>query len=209
MEVRGRIGWVALVALVVLLIGRPAAAQTGTGEWNRGSTVTLLGGIGSDEAHTSWLAGGGFGWDVTPRLAVEATAVWLDRGESADGFSADIAALFSLVPPRRVVPFVKGGFGAYRAGFSIAQSPAADFYRRRMDALAGSLQSTASFTDPMFVFGAGIRVWLGDRVTIRPEVDARLVVDDSRAYWLTTAAIRLTYSFEDRPVTDRGMRPNR
>jgi len=205
---RGRIGLAAVTVVVVLLASRTAAGQTAAAEWTRGSGVTVLGGVGTDEAHTSWVAGGGFVWDVTPRLTVEATAVWLDRGPGAEGFSADIATLFSLAPPRQVVPFVKGGFGAYRAGFSIAQSPVPAFYQPRVEALAGPFRSTASFTDPMVVLGAGLRVRLSDRVAMRPEVDARLVFRDSRGHWLASAALRVSYSFEDRPVTDRGMRPD-
>jgi hypothetical protein len=180
-----------------------AAAQSAPsgGEWTRGSTLNVFGGVSVDGSRAATAAGGAVGWEVTPRLAIEGTAAWFDRGPEAEAFSADLTALVSLVPPRTIMPFAKVGVGVHRTWFDIAESPIPDFYQRRIQ--AGPVGTTVTFTDPAIVVGGGIRVWLTTNVALRPEVDARVVVRGSRAYWLTTAALRLSYYFEERPTTDR------
>lgn len=184
-----------------------AFAQAGPadGEWTRGSTLNAFVGLSRDGTQSAAAAGGAIGWEVTSRFALEGTAAWFDRGRSAEAFSADMTALVSLVSPRRVVPFVKGGFGVHRAWFDTIDSPIPNFYARRIEPTP--IGRSASFSDPAVVMGVGLRIWLGEHVAIRPELDTRAVLHDGSAYWLNTAALRVAYFFGDRPTTDRTPRP--
>lgn len=167
--------------------------------------LNLFAGVGVDGTHSGIAAGGAVGWELTPRVSVEGSAAWFGRGRSAGAFSADFTTHVNVVSPRPIVPFVKAGVGVHHAWFDSVESPIPGFYRDRI--VPRPIGTTVTFTDPAVVIGGGFRVWLSDNLALRPEVDARLVVRGSGTHWLTTAALRLAYYFEDRPISDRNPRP--
>jgi hypothetical protein len=193
------------VLLVALAEGAPAIAQDAPPPtpWTLGTTLSGFGGVGVDGEQAAALAGGGFGWEVTPRLSIEVDGSWLDRGRDATGFAADVSGVLALVSPRRLAPYVRFGFGAYRASFDRTQSPIPAFYARRMDVDGPFLPQRVSFNDPSFIGGAGMSAWLGPHASLRPEIEVRAVTRGGRAYWLTTVALRLSYHFEEHPRSAR------
>jgi len=53
-----------------------------------------------------------------------------------------------------------------------------------------------TFTDPSLVFVAGLDIFTGRHLSIRPDVSVRLVTTSPDAYAATMAALRATYHFE-------------
>jgi hypothetical protein len=193
-----------MVVVAGLVLAGPAAAQTAapnTTGWTPGTTLNLFGGIGVDSSHTGGAAGGAFGWDVTPRFSVEGSGTWFDRGSSAEGFAADLSVLINLRAPRRAVPFVKVGGGLYWTSFDPSRSPMPEFYRERLEP-SDVFGQHVTFTDPAIVAGGGVTLWLTENVSIRPEVDVKLVTR-SDIHPVGTAVIRFAYHFEDHPVESR------
>lgn len=174
-------------------------------DWTSGSSLGLFAGAATDGSRVGAVGGGTAGWEVAPQLSVEGTVSWFSRGHRTGSFSADFTALFALVPPRRTMPYVKAGVGLYHTWLDSAESPIPDFYSRRLEDRV--LGTTETFTDPAIVVGTGVRLWLSERWVLRPELDAKAVVNGSRAYWMTSAAVRLAYSFVERPINDVAPRP--
>lgn len=199
-------GIVAVPAMMVAgtLLAVSAFAQTAapnTTGWTPGTTLNLFGGIGVDSSHTGGAAGGAFGWEVTPRLSVEGTGTWFDRGTGAEGFAADLSAIVNLRSPRRTVPFVKVGGGLYWASFDPTRSPMPGFYRDRLEP-SDVFGQHVTFTDPAIVAGGGVTFWVSEHVSLRPEVDVKLVTR-SDVHPVATAVVRFAYHFEDHPVESR------
>jgi hypothetical protein len=187
-----------------LLLVRPASAPAQTTgpehAWSNGTTIEGFAGAATDSSTTGALAGGGAGWEMTPRFGIAGSMAWLDRGTGAGAFSAALTAHASLLSPRGVVPFVTGGFGLYRASFDAVDDSIPDFYRPRIEAESGP-QTTFTFTDPAFVVGGGVNVFASRNWSIRPKVDVMIVVRDSQSYVVTAAAVGVAYHFEDHPIT--------
>jgi hypothetical protein len=99
----------------------------------------------------------------------------------------------------RVVPFVTGGVGLYRASFDRTDVEMPHFYGGRLTSM-NALGSAITFTDPSVVGGGGVNVFVTRKWTIRPEVLATVAVRDSRSFVVTTAAVRLGYHFESHPL---------
>lgn len=198
-----------LLSLVAALLLAPSAATAqpapSSSEWTRGSSINLFGGFATDGGRSGVNAGAAVGWDVTPRVGMEATASWLDRGARAEAFAADLSLLFDLASPRRAVPFVKAGGGVYRMWLDTVVSPIPDFYAQRI--VPRSVGTSAAFTDGMVVVAGGLNAWLTTRLALRPEVEAKLVFGGGNTYTVTTVGLRLAFYFEEHPVTDR--RPGR
>jgi hypothetical protein len=192
----------ALAALVAWLAARPAAAQGQAPppeNWTRGTMLNLFAGAGADSTRAGGVFGGSVGWEVTRRLAVEGTGTWLTRGPGADAFAGDVAVLAHFRAPTRLVPFLKGGFGLYRASFDPTRSEMPAFYRDRV--VENPLfPHHAVFTDPSFVAGGGITAWLTERISLRPEVEAKIVTRGGHAHPFTAAVLRVGYHFQDHPV---------
>lgn len=191
-----------LLAVTALALTAPASAQTDPATmWRRGTTLNVFAGLATDANDRAPLAGAGFGWEVTPRLSIEASGAWLAWGHEAHGFDATLRALVPLRTERTVAPFVAAGVGLHRAWFQVADRNVPDFYRRRIDERPSDFGRTATFTDTAFVLGGGVNVFVRRHLTLRPEADATIAIHDSDTR--TTAAVRVqvTYHFEDHPIT--------
>lgn len=198
-----------LHAMVFGLLATAAAASAQTplvtasaNMWAHGTTLNVFGGATGTPGDSGAVAGGAFGWELTPRFALEGTGSWLDWGRGAHGFAAAMTARTALLTPRPYVPFLAGGIGLYRASFDRFDATMPGFYRRRMMNGPGP-GVTATFTDPTLVGGGGVDVFLSRHWTIRPEVMAAFVMRDSNHFVVTTGVVRLGYHFEDHPVTPR------
>lgn len=190
------------VVLMLLLLSAPASAQPDAATvWRRGTTLNLFGGIAATSNDRGPLAGGALGWEITPRIALEGSGAWFEWGHRAHAFGAALRALVPLATSRPVIPFLAGGVGLYRASFRAADTKMPDFYRRRIVDQPERFGASTTFTDPSLVFGGGVNVFASRHVAIRSDVDATVVMRNSRARVIMTAAVHLAYHFEDHPIT--------
>ncbi len=177
-----------------------ASAQTDPATWRRGTTLNVFGGLAASSNDRAPLAGAAFGWEITPRIGVEASGAWLGWGHEAHGFSAAMRAIVPIRPSRSVAPFLSAGVGLHRAWFRIADPEMPEFYRRRVDERPEAFGDSATFTDPSLVFGGGVNVFVSRQIAIRPELDATLVMHDRRTRVIPTVQVHLAYHFEDHPT---------
>jgi hypothetical protein len=199
-----RLGW---PALILAVLSAPASGQTTPPEhkweheWTHGTTLGLFLGAAVDSSKTASVAGGTVGWEITPSIALEGGGAWLDRGAGADAFAAALRVRAGLAGLHPAVPYLHAGVGFYRATFDRGRSPVPGFYRRRMTGNAGL--GTDTFTDPSLVVGGGVNLFVSRHLAIRPDVEAMIVMRNSRSHVVTAATVHLAYHFEDHPVTPR------
>src|SRR6185369_10497188 len=122
--------------------------------WSHGTTLAVFGGPAAVSGDRAAIAGGAFGWEIRPWFAIEGGGTWLDWGQAAHAFAPSVTAQAALLTRRPVVPFVTGGVGLYHASFNRLDTTMPGFYRRRMMGMS-DMGSTATFTDPSVVGGAG------------------------------------------------------
>ena len=170
-------------------------------EWSHGTTLNVFGGAAATTRDWAGAGGGAMGWELKPWFALEGSGGWLNWGNDAHAFTADMSAHVALVTPRPVVPFLAGGVGVYHASFDRFNTSIPRFYARRMGGMGDEPRHTITFTDPSLVTGGGVDVFVNRHWTIRPEVMAHIVLRDSRSFVATTGVVRLGYHFEDHPVT--------
>lgn len=190
------------VALIGLLsIPAAAGAQSPSNSpWGHGTTLSGFAGVAADADRAGSALGVALGWEVTPKVAIEGSGSWLDRGAGAESFAASLKVRASLFGRDKAAPFVTAGVGAYRASYERTSEAIPAFHRNRM-ATGTAPQTRATFTDPTFVFGGGVNLFVSRHIAVRPDVEATVVMRDSRRYVVTTAGIHLAFHFEDHPVT--------
>jgi hypothetical protein len=173
------------LTLMVASLAAPAAAQRSrpkppeSEDWSHGTTLSLAGGLASASSDVGPIAGAAIGWEVTPRVVLEGSGLWLDR-DAGDAFNAAMKLRAGL-KGRGVSPFVEGGFGVYHV--TTKASP----------------QQTSN--DPVFHLGAGVSFFLSRHIALQPAAEALIVMGDSDTYTVGAFSIRLSYHFEDHPVT--------
>ena len=188
-------------ALVVMMMSASSSrAQTVEvpNQWSHGTRLAASAGLASASSDTGGLVGTAIAWEMTPRLSVEGMGLWLDRKDASGTFAAALTAEVSLLPPHPMAPFVEAGFGFYRSSFDARRETMPSFYRDRMTAAPGR---GATFTDPAFVFGAGLSVFAARHLAIRPQADVFVVTRNSQTYVVYTAAVQVAYHFENHPIT--------
>ena len=191
---------IGLLALGLAMSSRPAAAQTLPDHpWSHGTTLGLSAGAGMASSESRAMFGTALGWEINHWLEVEGTGAWLVGRHDDDAFAAELKVLANLTRPNTVVPFVGAGVGMYRASFDGARGAVPGFYQRRI--AASPLSERQTFTDPSFVFVAGVDIFTARHFSIRPDVSVRLVTRDSDVDPVTMAALRLTYHFEVHDAT--------
>jgi hypothetical protein len=193
-------------SLVVAFCGRAAWAQEEAGPYR--TAVSVVGGLsvgstgsphmgldrvfhgfGHDDG-ASFTVGGTIAHDITPRLTLEASGLYQDRGASA--WSADAGLRLNLKPSsERLVPYfaVSGGlYGESTESLAVDFNPqrALDLVRGRnrfpmgMGDLRGLLDSsitttTSHRTDAMMTLGGGVVLGAGPHVFVRPDARAQVV----------------------------------
>lgn len=176
-----------------------AVAQTSSpNPWGYGTTLSGAAGVAIDSEHTGSALGAGVGWELTPKVAIEGSASWLDRGAGADAFTAALKFRAAMFRSERAAPFLSAGVGMYRATYTREAREVPTFHRRRM---MPGLTEGQTFTDPALVLGGGVNVFFNRHIAVRPDLEAMVVMRDSHRYVVTTAAIHLAFHFEDHPVT--------
>jgi hypothetical protein len=194
-----------LAPLLVAAISVAAAAQPSPNiPYSGGNTCTTLNGFGGAawaDSDPGGMFGGALGWEFTPWFGIEGSASWFDRPGNEGGFSASFDGHLKLPASEAVVPFLKGGFGLYRASFEGDGEEMPMFYRHRLHATGTGVEQSQAFTDPAFVLGGGISLFLSRHLSLRPDVTAILAVRDSDTRVITTVTLHVAYHFEDHPIT--------
>jgi Outer membrane protein beta-barrel domain len=193
---------VLLTALIILATGSVAAAQTvPTHTWSHGTTINLFSGVGVASSDPGVTLGGAAGWEVTRVFGIEGLAEWLDRPTGEEGFDVSLSGMVNLKTARPVVPFLKAGVGFYRATFDGSATGVPEFYQHRINDGQADVGLRQTFTDPSFVLGGGLSVFVSRHWAIRPDVAVTIVRDHSANYIVTGVTVHAAYHFEDHPVT--------
>jgi hypothetical protein len=185
-----------LIAMAIVGgLAAPAVAQDPLDHpWRHGTTIAVLGGTAVPEsADARGAFGTAVGWEINQWVRLEGTGTWIAANRGQDAFAAEFKALTMLTRPARVVPYIGGGLGLYRAVFDGAGAAMPDFYQRRM---SGQAAMQRAFTDPSFVFEAGADLFVHRHLSVRPDVSVRLVTRQSHGYPIAIAAVHLAYHFE-------------
>lgn len=189
-------------AVLLLATGSVASAQTvPNNTWSHGTTINLFTGAAVASSTTGVTAGGAAGWEVTRLFGIEGLAEWLDRPQGEEGFGVSLSGLVNLTSVRPIVPFLKGGVGFYRATFDGTATDVPEFYQQRIEATDPALGTRQTFTDPSFVVGAGVQLFVSRHWAVRPDVAVTIVRDHSASYIVTGVTVHAAYHFEDHPVT--------
>ncbi len=61
--------------------------------------------------------------------------------------------------------------------------------------------ATSTFTDPSFILGGGMNIFVTRHIAIRPDVEAMIVRRDSHNYVVTAVVVHIAYHFENHPIT--------
>lgn len=191
---------------LLLAGGAPAMAQTAqtTAEppdFRHATTLSAFAGAAVDSDTTGAAFGGSIGWQLTPRVALQGSGEWFDRGAGSDAFAVAFKAQAELFPTLRMRPFLEGGLGLYRASFDSRSVRMPHFYQRRMNMGPNGPAQAAAFTDPACVLGGGLSLGVTRHLMLRPNVEAMVVASHSRTHVVTTVAVHMAYRFEHHPVT--------
>lgn len=160
--------------------------------------------------------------DLSPRLALEATGSFLNRGMGENGLNLSASLLVNLRPGReKAVPYLAVGGGVYRASFDMGNSRFTGpmgygmmgggpydagrwnygqmpmFYGNRMGPAEqdGRAYGHRSFTDPALSLGGGIKVDLGSRLSLRPDARALVVASGGDTYTVGLFTVNFGYRF--------------
>jgi hypothetical protein len=195
-----------MMGTFLLAAAAPAVAQTTQEttpptDFRHATTLSGFAGAAVDSNKTGTAFGGSIGWQLTPRVAIQSSGQWLDRGGGADAFAVAFKAQADLFPTLRAHPFIEGGLGLYHASFDSMAARMPPFYQRRMNTGLNGPVETAAFTDPACVLGGGLNIGVTRHLMVRPNVEAMVVARHSRTYVVTTVAVHLAYRFEHHPVT--------
>jgi hypothetical protein len=178
-----RVFQVAGSALIALALAGSASAQTSGNEWAHGTTLNVFVGAGVDASETNPVGGGSVGWELWPNLAIEGSGYWFHRDSGDDAFAAALKAQVGLMAGRSAVPFLEAGVGLY-----------------------GTPLDSGMSTDPSFLFGGGVNVYLTRQIVLRPAVEIMVVRRASQTDVVPVAAISFAYHFEDHPITPAATR---
>jgi hypothetical protein len=144
--------------------------------------LALFAGASHGSSVTGAMLGGMAAWEISRWFGAEARGSWLDRGETASGFAADVSGTVNIGPKRTVTPYLGAGFGLYVSIFD-----------------DGVTHET--LTDPAWRFTGGVDILSFKSWTVRPEVSALIVDDRDHGQTLTVFGVLVGYRFGDRRVT--------
>jgi hypothetical protein len=196
-----------LSALLLAAASSTTIAQTLPAHaWSHGTTINLFTGLASASSHAGITAGGAAGWEVTRLFGIEGMAEWLDRPQGEEGFGVTLTGQLNLTGARPYVPFVKGGIGFYRATFDGTATDIPDFYRDRVAMGSPAPGTRQTFTDPSFVLGAGVNLFVSRHWALRPDAALTIARDHGASYLLPGLTFHAAYHFEDHPVTPARIR---
>lgn len=190
------------IAVSLMAVSALAMAQESPSNvWSHGTTLNVFAGASSEPMKGAFTAGGAVGWQLTPTMAVEGTAGWIDNQSSSKWFTGALKAQARLAYAGGANPYVEGGIGLCRSTFDAGQANVPTFYQRRMVAPPGASMMNHTFTDPTFAFGAGLNILATRHVAVRPAVEVTMVFRNRDAFAMTAGVVRVAYHFENHPVT--------
>jgi outer membrane protein with beta-barrel domain len=172
--------------------------------WSRGTTIDIFAGGASASGDVGPVAGGAAGWELTRWLGVDGNLAWLKTFGDAEAFTTSLNARAHLLTDRAMSPYVRAGFGLYRTSFSSASVDVPDFYRRRTADASPGFDSSYRFTDPAWIFGAGLTLFRSRHVAIHPAAEAIVVRRDAQNYVVTSVTVHVSYHFELHPNPSKG-----
>jgi outer membrane protein with beta-barrel domain len=191
-----------LAALFVLATTSVVAAQAlPTHTWSHGTTINLFTGVAAASSNAGVAAGGAAGWEITKLFGIEGLAEWLDRPQGEEGFDVSLTGHVNFTGARPLVPFAKVGVGFYRATFDGTATDIPEFYQERITPANSALGTRQTFTDPSFVLGGGLNVFVSRHWAIRPDAGVTIVRDHGASHVVTGVTVHAAYHFEDHPVT--------
>ena len=212
---------VASHALAGLTLADETSSSIGPGR----AAVSLQAGFSSGTADMAGAAvGGTVVYDLGSRLAVEAAGSYLGYGMGTSGLSVSAAVLVHLRPrSEKAVPYLAAGGGLYRASFAMGDwrfddqgaTPGAIsfpmmsgmapgrsahqmpmFYANRLGmGWQNRRSSSESFTDPAISLGGGIRIDLGSRLSLRPDLRALVITSSGDTRTLGVFTVNFGYRF--------------
>jgi len=219
MQIQGtKWGRAALAGLAVVTLGPAASAEAAPGGRGFAPVVSIRAGLGSGEGTAGALLGGSIRFGLAPRLTLELSGDYLDRGRGASGGSALASLLIALRPTsEKVVPFVavgggvffsnedrgqmfpaQGGYGPMHGEGAMSGAPwygdgrAPEFVPDRRAAFYGGRDSSA---DGALSAGGGIRVDLGHELSVMPDARALVVLRGGHAETIGVLSVSLGYRF--------------
>ena len=164
------------------------------------TSLSVFGGVSTADSDAGGLFGGSFGWQVSPWIGIEGNATWLDRAGSETGFSGAVNTHMNLMTDHRALPFVTAGFGLYHASFDSADTAAPKFYLDRFTSTANAAPRQ-KFTDPAFVTGGGVNLFVSQNLAVRPQAEAMFVFRDGQTHLVPVFSVHVAYHFSDHPIT--------
>lgn len=112
---------VGALAALISVFSTSADAQTSPAPASPGPVaISFVGGVATGGSATGGAIGGTFTFDVSPRLTIETTGTYMDRGRGADAVYGNVALLVNLLPAgSKAVPYATLGGGVYYARFDL------------------------------------------------------------------------------------------
>ncbi len=191
-----------IVVIASMGFAASASAQTiASNPLDRCTSVQVFGGAAQVSPGTAGTFGTAIGWDLTHHAEIEGVAAWFASDRDREAFAADLKLVVNLTRPARIVPFLSGGAGLYRATFNPARSDVPDFYRRRMP--GATPVGRLSYTDPTAVISGGAHLYFARHFSIKPEATVRFVIDDADAYKVAAFTFAIVYHIEDHVSANR------
>jgi len=189
----GRRAVTAAVALLAVLgVAQGAWAQNGdpAGDWQHGSMLSGFFGGQAASSQINPAAGAGFGWAVSPHLAVEGRGTWFHVNDGSTDFAATIGAHLPVFVGRSVMPFLSAGAGVYLATINAASDSIPAFYRNR---LATGAVGTRTFQDFQVTLGGGMDLLMSSHVALRPEAGVMIITSGSNARTVGVFGLHVVY----------------
>jgi hypothetical protein len=218
------------VAAAVLLPSPSRAAETPSASPRPERTAGYFqGGFSTASPHMSGAAAGGsVVLHAGPRLAVEGSASYVDRGAGSSAASLSVSGILHLASrAEEAVPYLVAGAGLYRASFDtriarfsgpapsgpmgsgryrhvmkggppdwdLGELPAFYGDRTADDIALRGRNGVLAFNDPAVSLGAGMRVRLGRRWSMRQDARAQLVMRNGQVYALGVFTIQVGRGF--------------
>lgn len=169
-------------------------------EWHQGTSLALFGGLASPDQDARAALGGTISWEVTRRIAFDASGLWFPAGARNDIVLGTVGARVSLTPGHRATPYLTAGVGLLHASMQGTAAHMPGFYRDRM-MMPVSSRDGRTFDDFAVRLGAGAEILAGRRISIRPELQVVIASDRPDATVIPVVGVHLAYHFESHPIT--------
>jgi hypothetical protein len=209
-----------LLASAALVLAAPVARAQEVVKVPRRDTTMLFGlGFSAGASETGAALRVGVDRVVHPRVTLELTGTYLDRGLRAESWTVHAGARLSLADKgERFAPYVAAGAGVYRASFERVghgmsdQAGAACMGPGRTEACYGSMPAfyadrvrretdrqswpdRRQFTDPAVAVGLGVRWDVAPHVYLVPDARALLVFGDGDSDAVGVFTVSVGYRF--------------